>query len=66
MRVDRPGPGDELSEGPGADARPAASVIVLRDTDGGVPAGTAFEDIPGDWVCPVCGARKKDFTLYEG
>ncbi len=32
------------------------------DPDGGVPAGTAFEDIPGDWVCPVCGARKKDFV----
>src|SRR5215213_6500430 len=36
------------------------------DPDGGVPAGTAFEDIPGDWVCPVCGARKKDFSPYEG
>jgi rubredoxin len=36
------------------------------DPDGGVPAGTAFEDIPGDWVCPVCGARKKDFAPYEG
>ena len=36
------------------------------DPDGGVPAGTAFEDIPSDWVCPVCGARKKDFAPYEG
>ena len=35
------------------------------DPDGGVPVGTAFEDIPGDWVCPVCGARKKDFVPYE-
>ena len=33
---------------------------------GGVPPGTAFEDIPDDWFCPVCGARKRDFTPYEG
>jgi rubredoxin len=36
------------------------------DPDGGVPAGTLFEDIPDDWMCPVCGARKKDFTPYDG
>src|ERR671910_689908 len=35
------------------------------DPDGGIPAGTAFEDIPADWFCPVCGARKADFTLFE-
>ena len=27
------------------------------EPDGGIPAGTAFEDIPGDWFSPVCGAR---------
>jgi rubredoxin len=31
------------------------------DPDGGVEPGTAFEDIPEDWVCPVCGAPKDDF-----
>ncbi len=31
------------------------------DADGGVEPGTAFEDIPEDWVCPVCGAPKDDF-----
>lgn len=31
------------------------------DPDGGLPAGTAFEDIPDDWQCPICGARKRDF-----
>ena len=36
------------------------------DPDGGIPSGTAFEDIPDDWFCPVCGARKKDFEKYEG
>jgi rubredoxin len=27
----------------------------------GIPPGTAFEDLPGDWVCPDCGAVKADF-----
>ena len=35
------------------------------DPDGGVPPGTAFDDIPDDWFCPVCGARKSDFEPYE-
>jgi rubredoxin len=35
------------------------------DPDGGIAPGTAFEDIPDDWFCPVCGARKRDFTPYE-
>jgi rubredoxin len=35
------------------------------DPDGGIPPGTPFEDIPTDWFCPVCGARKVDFSLYD-
>jgi flavin reductase (DIM6/NTAB) family NADH-FMN oxidoreductase RutF/rubredoxin len=31
------------------------------DPDNGVPPGTKFEDVPDTWVCPVCGASKKDF-----
>lgn len=31
------------------------------DPDGGIAPGTAFEDIPEDWVCPVCGATKDAF-----
>jgi rubredoxin len=34
------------------------------DPDGGIPPGTSFGDIPGTWVCPVCGA-KGDFVPYE-
>ena len=30
--------------------------------DEGIPAGTKFEDIPEDWVCPVCGLGKDSFT----
>eukprot|EP01155_Anaeramoeba_flamelloides_P056961 Anaeramoba_flamelloidesc698_g1_i1.p2 GENE.c698_g1_i1~~c698_g1_i1.p2 ORF type:complete len:101 (-),score=5.43 c698_g1_i1:6-308(-) len=31
------------------------------DADGGIDPGTAFEDLPEDWVCPVCGAAKDEF-----
>jgi len=35
------------------------------DPDNGVEPGTAFEDIPEDWVCPVCGAPKSEFSKEE-
>jgi rubredoxin len=35
------------------------------DPDSNIPAGTAFEDLPDDWLCPVCGASKADFTVEE-
>ena len=31
------------------------------DADGGTAPGTAFEDLPDTWVCPVCGAEKSEF-----
>lgn len=31
------------------------------DADAGIDAGTAFKDLPEDWVCPVCGADKDEF-----
>jgi rubredoxin len=31
----------------------------------GIPAGTRWEDVPMNWVCPECGARKEDFELVE-
>ncbi|MEH2112879.1 rubredoxin [Nostoc sp.] len=37
----------------------------VGDTDSDVALGTAFEDIPDDWVCPVCGATKDQFELVE-
>jgi len=33
----------------------------VGDPDGGIEPGTPFEDIPDDWVCPICGAGKEDF-----
>lgn len=35
------------------------------DPDNGVDSGTAFEDLPEDWVCPVCGATKDNFTPID-
>lgn len=37
----------------------------LGDPDGGIEPGTAFEDIPEDWVCPLCGLDKTAFTVIE-
>ena len=31
------------------------------DPDSGINPGTSFEDLPEDWVCPVCGASKDQF-----
>jgi rubredoxin len=31
------------------------------DPDNGVAPGTAFKDVPKDWVCPICGAGKEAF-----
>jgi len=31
------------------------------DPDSGIQPGTAFEDLPDDWTCPICGASKNDF-----
>jgi len=37
----------------------------LGDADGGIKPGTPFEEIPDDWVCPVCGASKDQFEKIE-
>lgn len=33
----------------------------VGDPEGGIAPGTPFEDIPEDWVCPVCGLGKDAF-----
>jgi flavin reductase (DIM6/NTAB) family NADH-FMN oxidoreductase RutF/rubredoxin len=35
------------------------------DPDNGVKPGTPFEELPADWVCPVCGADKSQFVKEE-
>jgi rubredoxin len=37
----------------------------VGDPDSGIEAGTKFEDLPDDWVCPMCGASKEDFEKVE-
>ena len=33
--------------------------------DEGIAPGTRWEDIPPNWACPECGARKDDFEIVE-
>ena len=37
----------------------------VGDPENGVEAGTAFEDLPKDWVCPICGAGKELFEQID-
>jgi len=32
------------------------------DPEGDIQAGMSFEDLPENWICPVCGAGKEEFT----
>ena len=34
----------------------------IGDPDNGIDPGTAFEDLPDDWACPVCGVDKDSFS----
>ena len=33
----------------------------LGDPENGIEPGTSFEDLPADWVCPLCGVGKDEF-----
>jgi len=35
------------------------------DPGNGIAPGTAFEDLPEDWECPVCGAGKGEFEKIQ-
>ena len=37
----------------------------IGDPEIKIPAGTTFEDLPDDWVCPECGAGKDEFRLMQ-
>jgi len=32
------------------------------DLISGIPPGTLFEELPVDWICPICGVRKTEFA----
>jgi rubredoxin len=36
------------------------------DRKGKVSKGTCFDDLPDEWKCPVCGARKRHFKPLAG
>lgn len=38
----------------------------VGDVEHGIEEGTDFEDLPADWVCPMCGASKDDFEKVAG
>ncbi len=33
--------------------------------DDGIAPGTRWDDVPMNWTCPECGARKEDFEMVE-
>lgn len=37
----------------------------IGDPDAGVPPGTAFEDLPQGWCCPICGADVQFFKPVD-
>ena len=37
----------------------------LGDADNGIAPGTKWEDLPEDFVCPLCGVGKDDFSPAE-
>ena len=37
----------------------------LGDPDNSIEPGTKFEDLPEDFVCPVCSVGKDDFGKEE-
>ena len=37
----------------------------IGDSEAGIKPGVAFKDLPADWVCPLCGASKEDFSPME-
>jgi rubredoxin len=37
----------------------------LGDPEGKIRPGTAFEDLPQEWLCPICGADKSAFEKVD-
>lgn len=35
------------------------------DPDNGIAPGTRFEDLPAEFICPLCGAPKEEFEIVE-
>jgi rubredoxin len=37
----------------------------MGDPDNGITPGTRFEDLPDDWLCPLCGVPKSEFVKEQ-
>lgn len=37
----------------------------LGDPENGIEAGTPFEDLPDDWICPDCSEKKSEFEPID-
>ena len=37
----------------------------VGDPDAGIDEDTPFENLPDDWVCPLCGAGKDQFEVLD-
>ncbi len=37
----------------------------IGDPDSGIAPGTSFEDLPEDWVCPLCAVGKDEFEALD-
>ncbi|MBC8186191.1 rubredoxin [candidate division KSB1 bacterium] len=37
----------------------------VGDSDSGIESGTTFENLPDDWVCPICSVGKDMFEVSE-
>lgn len=35
------------------------------EPDAGIAPGTAFADLPDNYICPICGAGKDEFLEYD-
>ena len=35
------------------------------DPSGGIEPGTSFTNLPDDYICPLCGAGKDEFLIYD-
>ncbi|MDE6402319.1 MAG: rubredoxin [Muribaculaceae bacterium] len=37
----------------------------VGDPEHGIEPGVAFDDLPDDWVCPLCGVGKEQFAKVD-
>jgi hydroxylamine reductase len=38
----------------------------VGDPTSGIKPGTSFEELPDDWLCPLCGVGKDQFEEIKG